>query len=483
MMQIKSVIRILGLLLGLFSFLAIIPPIIVSLIYEDNETWSFFYAFILILVSGLVLWLPAINAKTDLKLRDGFIIVVLFWFVLSAFGSLPMILSESLDISLTNALFESVSGLTTTGATILYEIDSLPESILFYRQYLQWLGGLGIIVLAVAVLPMLGVGGMQLYKAEVAGPIKNKITPRITETAKWLWIVYVSMTLLCAISYYFAGMSIFDSICHSFSTIAIGGFSTHNQSFGFFNNQWIELIAIFFMIAACLNFSLHYLAFKNKSLLPYKENNEAYFFIFLIILVSIISIIYISGKSSNLGSREIISNIFYVVSISTTTGFTNSNYFNYVGFLPILLILFSFIGGCAGSTAGGMKVIRVILLVKQGYRELKRLIHPNSKIKVKIGDTAINERTLETIWGFFAIYVFVFISVMLLLMLSGLDFTTSFSAVAATINNLGPGQGDVLLNYANISDLNKWILSFSMIVGRLEIFTLLVIFIPDFWKK
>tara|TARA_B100001758_G_C18415734_1_gene619466 strand:+ start:973 stop:2421 length:1449 start_codon:yes stop_codon:yes gene_type:complete len=482
-MQIKSVIRILGLLLGLFSFLAIIPPIIVSLIYEDNETWSFFYAFILILVSGLVLWLPAINAKTDLKLRDGFIIVVLFWFVLSAFGSLPMILSESLDISLTNALFESVSGLTTTGATILYEIDSLPESILFYRQYLQWLGGLGIIVLAVAVLPMLGVGGMQLYKAEVAGPIKNKITPRITETAKWLWIVYVSMTLLCAISYYFAGMSIFDSICHSFSTIAIGGFSTHNQSFGFFNNQWIELIAIFFMIAACLNFSLHYLAFKNKSLLPYKENNEAYFFIFLIILVSIISIIYISGKSSNLGSREIISNIFYVVSISTTTGFTNSNYFNYVGFLPILLILFSFIGGCAGSTAGGMKVIRVILLVKQGYRELKRLIHPNSKIKVKIGDTAINERTLETIWGFFAIYVFVFISVMLLLMLSGLDFTTSFSAVAATINNLGPGQGDVLLNYANISDLNKWILSFSMIVGRLEIFTLLVIFIPDFWKK
>lgn len=482
-MQIKSVIRILGLLLGLFSFLAIIPPIIVSLIYEDNETWSFFYAFILILVSGLVLWLPAINAKTDLKLRDGFIIVVLFWFVLSAFGSLPMILSESLNISLTNALFESVSGLTTTGATVLYEIDSLPESILFYRQYLQWLGGLGIIVLAVAVLPMLGVGGMQLYKAEVAGPIKNKITPRITETAKWLWIVYVFMTFLCAISYYFAGMSIFDSICHSFSTIAIGGFSTHNQSFAFFNNQWIELIAIFFMVAACLNFSLHYLAFKNKSLLPYKENKEAYFFVFLIILVSIISIIYISGQLSSLSSREIISNIFYIVSISTTTGFTNSNYFNYVGFLPILLILFSFIGGCAGSTAGGMKVIRVILLIKQGYRELKRLIHPNSKIKVKIGDNAINERTLETIWGFFAIYVFVFISVMLLLMLSGLDFITSFSAVAATINNLGPGQGEVLLNYANISDVNKWILLFSMIVGRLEIFTLLVIFIPDFWKK
>lgn len=481
-MQIKSVIRILGLLLMLFS-LAIIPPIIVSVLYEDNETWSFFYALILIFVSGLLLWLPAMQAKSDLKLRDGFIIVVLFWFVLSSFASLPMILSESLNISITNAIFESISGLTTTGATILNEFDNLPKSILFYRQYLQWLGGLGIIVLAVAVLPMLGVGGMQLYKAEVAGPIKNKITPRITETAKWLWLVYLIMTLFCGISYYIAGMTIFDSICHSFSTIAIGGFSTHTESFAFFDNQWIEMVAIFFMIAACLNFSLHYLAFKNKSLDPYKNDNEAYFFIFLTILVSALTILYAYNQSLDLNTREVIQHTFYAVSISTTTGFTNSNYYNYVGFLPLLLILFSFIGGCAGSTAGGMKAIRVILLLKQGYRELRRLVHPNSKIKVKVGNTAINERTLETIWGFFAIYVFVFITVMLLLMLSGLDFLTSFSAVAATINNLGPGQGEVALNYAGLTDLNKWILSFSMIVGRLEIFTLLVIFIPDFWKK
>jgi trk system potassium uptake protein TrkH len=481
-MQIKSVIRILGLLLMLFS-LAIIPPIVVSIIYSDGETWSFFYALILIFVSGLLLWLPAMQAKTDLKLRDGFIIVVLFWFVLSTFASLPMVLSESLSISITDAIFESISGLTTTGATILNNIDDLPKSILFYRQYLQWLGGLGIIVLAVAVLPMLGVGGMQLYKAEVAGPIKNKITPRITETAKWLWIVYLTMTIVCGASYYIAGMPIFDSICHSFSTIAIGGFSTHNESFGYYDNHWIELVAIFFMIAACLNFSLHYLAFKNKSLSGYKNDNEAYFFIFLIFLISLLTILYVSNISEDMNVKEIIKNIFYAVSISTTTGFTNSNYFNYVGFLPLLLILFSFIGGCAGSTAGGMKVIRVMLLLKQGYRELVRLIHPNSKIKVKVGNTAINERTLETIWGFFAIYVFVFLTVLLLLMLSGLDFLTSFSAVAATINNLGPGQGEVLYNYASISDVNKWILSFSMVVGRLEIFTLLVIFIPDFWKK
>ena len=481
-MQIKSVIRILGLLLMLFS-LAIIPPIIVSLIFQDNQTWSFFYSGILIFVSGLLLWLPAAQARTDLKLRDGFIIVVLFWFVLSSFASLPMILSDSLEVSITNAIFESVSGLTTTGATILNGIDALPESILFYRQYLQWLGGLGIIVLAVAVLPMLGVGGMQLYKAEVAGPIKNKITPRITETAKWLWIVYLTMTILCGLGYYFAGMTIFDSICHSFSTIAIGGFSTHDASFGFYDNQWIELVAIIFMLAAGLNFSLHYLAFKNKSIQAYKDDNESFSFIFITIFISILTILYIYQLTSEMNTRELIRNTFYAVSISTTTGFTNANYFNYVGFLPILLILFSFVGGCAGSTAGGMKVIRVILLLKQGYRELIRLIHPNSKIKVKVGNSAINERTLETIWGFFAIYVFVFFTVMLLLMLSGLDFLTSFSAVAATINNLGPGQGEVINNYSNLTDVNKWILSFSMIVGRLEIFTLLVIFTPDFWRK
>ncbi len=481
-MQIKSVIRILGLLLMLFS-LAIIPPIIVSLVFQDNETWSFFYAGILIFVSGLLLWLPAAQAKTDLKLRDGFVIVVLFWFVLSSFASLPMILSDSLQISITNAIFESVSGLTTTGATILNRIDALPESILFYRQYLQWLGGLGIIVLAVAVLPMLGVGGMHLYKAEVAGPIKKKITPRITETAKWLWVVYLTMTILCGLGYYFAGMTIFDSICHSFSTIAIGGFSTHDASFGFYDNQWIELVAIIFMLAAGLNFSLHYLAFKNKSIQAYKDDNESFSFIFITIFISILTILYVYQLTSEMNTREVIRNTFYAVSISTTTGFTNANYFNYVGFLPILLILFSFVGGCAGSTAGGMKVIRVILLLKQGYRELIRLIHPNSKIKVKVGNSAINERTLETIWGFFAIYVFVFFTVMLLLMLSGLDFLTSFSAVAATINNLGPGQGEVINNYSNLTDVNKWILSFSMIVGRLEIFTLLVIFTPDFWRK
>tara|TARA_Y100001958_G_C21063126_1_gene425268 strand:- start:64 stop:777 length:714 start_codon:yes stop_codon:yes gene_type:complete len=237
------------------------------------------------------------------------------------------------------------------------------------------------------------------------------------------------------------------------------------------------------MIAAGLNFSLHYLAFKNRSINPYRDDNESYSFIFITVFISILTILYVYQINSEISFREVIKNIFYAVSISTTTGFTNSNYFNYVGFLPLLLILFSFVGGCAGSTAGGMKVIRVILLLKQGYRELIRLVHPNSKIKVKIGNTAINERTLETIWGFFAIYVFVFFTVMLLLMLSGLDFLTSFSAVAATINNLGPGQGEVLSNYSSLTDVNKWILSFSMIVGRLEIFTLLVIFTPDFWRK
>ena len=481
-MQIRVVTKILGSLLILFS-ITMIPPLIVSLVYEDNELWSFIYAFFLILLAGSLFWLPAMHTKTTLKLRDGFIVVVMFWLVLSTFGSLPLLLSEAINLSITDAIFESVSGLTTTGATIISNIDDLPKSILFYRQYLQWLGGLGIIVLAIAILPILGIGGMHLYKAEVAGPLKNKLTPRITETAKALWAIYLFMTIACAISYKFFGMSWFDAISHSFSTIAIGGFSTHNESFAYFNSSSIELVAIFFMIIAGLNYSLHYLALKNKSLMIYRNDKECNYYIYIIIFVTAISLLYLHKLFGDLGYEESVNSIFQTVSIITTTGYVNSEYSVFSGFLPIFLILFSFIGGCAGSTAGGMKVIRFTLLIKQGYRELTKLIHPNAKIKVKVGKNLVNERTIEAVWGFFTIYIFVFVTIMLVLMFSGLDFYTSFSAVAATINNLGPGLGEVHNNYTNLTDLNKWALCLSMIIGRLEIFTLLVILTPEFWRK
>ena len=481
-MQIKLVTKVLGILLMIFS-VSMLPPIIVSIIFNDNEVWSFLYALFFILLAGSLMWFPTMQVNENMKLRDGFIVVVLFWIVLSLCGALPLILSENIFISYTDAFFESVSGLTTTGATIFSDLTNVPESILFYRQYLQWLGGLGIIVLAIAILPTLGIGGMQLYKAEVAGPLKNKLTPRITETAKALWFIYFLLTLTCMLLYWLAGMTLFDAICHSFSTISIGGFSTHNESFEFFNNHFIEIVAIIFMLLASLNFSLHYLAFSRFSIKPYIQDKECNYFFYIIFFITGISILYFFQNTHIIDYNKIIKNVFQSVSIVTTTGFTNSTYGHFIGFLPIFLILFSFIGGCAGSTAGGMKVIRFSLLIKQGNRELKKLLHPNGKFNVRLGESLVNQRMMETVWGFFAVYISVFIFVMMLLMYSGLDLETSFSAVAATINNLGPGLGEVVNGYNNLSDFNKWLLSFSMIVGRLEVFTLLVILTPEFWRK
>ena len=481
-MQIKSVIRILGLLLMLFS-LAIIPPIIVSIIYQDNETWSFFYALILILVSGLFLWLPSMQAKTDMKLRDGFIIVVLFWFVLSTFASLPMILSESLDISITNAIFESVSGLTTTGATILKDIDSLPESILFYRQYLQWLGGLGIIVLAVAVLPMLGVGGMHLYKAEVAGPIKNKITPRITETAKALWYVYLSMTIACASFYKYFGMGWFDAICHSFSTISIGGFSTHDSSFGYFDNDSLQWVAVVFMLVSGINFALHYVAWSKKRLFHYFYDTEVKVYFSLIGMVFFLTFLALFRDPLYSNINIAAESAFQAVSIATTTGFLTSDYSSWPLYVPFLLLCAAFIGSCAGSTGGGIKVIRAVILFRQGTGEITKLIHPNAVVSIKLGKKPLNSRVAESVWGFFSIYVLAFLFLLMLMLSQNNDFLTSFSAVGATLNNLGPGLGEVSKNYSEINDLSKLSLCFAMLLGRLEIFTLLVVFTPAFWKN
>jgi len=476
--------RISGILLMLFSF-TLIPPIIIDFIYQENASEAFFRSYLGLLIVGFILWLPVKNSKTDLRLRDGFIVVVLFWFILSISGTLPLILYDQLDISITDAFFESVSGLTTTGATVLTNLDSMPHSILFYRQELQWLGGMGIVVLAVAVLPMLGIGGMQLYKAETPGPIKdNKLTPRITETAKALWYIYLTLTVLCAAAYWLAGMNLFDAISHSFSTVAIGGFSTHDASLGYFNSEAINIVAIVFMFLGGVNFALHFVAFRNWNAKAYLQDSEFKVYFQVLLIVSIITVVFLQFTESTAGfSDSLISGIFHVVSIGTTTGFTTTEFHLWPSFLPVLLIFTSFIGGCAGSTGGGMKVIRVTLILKQGMRELNRLIHPKAVILVKIGKKPVPDSVIDAVWGFFAIYVAVFVIMMLLLMASGLDQITSFSAVAATLNNLGPGLGDVAENYAGINDFSKWVLSFGMLLGRLEIFTLLVLLTPAFWRK
>ena len=377
-----------------------------------------------------------------------------------------------------------MSGLTTTGATVLMGLDELPKSILYYRQQLQWLGGMGIIVLAVAVLPMLGVGGMQLYRAETPGPVKDtKLTPRITETAKALWYVYLAFTIACALSYMAAGMGWFDALCHAFSTVAIGGFSTHDLSIGYFDSTAINIVAIIFMFCAGINFSLHFYAWRYVSITHYGQDPEfkAYAFVLVVLSVIVVASLFQFQYFDRPG-QNIIHGIFQAVSIATTTGFTTANFSAWPAALPVLLIFSSFIGGSAGSTAGGIKVIRWLLIYKQGVREIARLVHPSAEIPVKLGNKAVGYRVVDAVWGFFSIYVIVFGVMLLVVMSTGVDQITAFSAVAATLNNLGPGLGDVSAGFMILPDTAKWVSVAGMLLGRLEIFTLLVLITPTFWR-
>lgn len=476
-------LRILGLLLMMFS-VTMLLPVTVSLYYNDQSWLAFVESFGLTLLIGLLCWAPVRNRRKELRLRDGFVVVALFWTVLGTFGAAPLYFADTPAMTFTDAVFESMSGLTTTGATVLTGLDTLPKSILFYRQQLQWFGGMGIIVLAVAVLPMLGVGGMQLYRAETPGPVKDtKLTPRIAETAKALWYVYLTFTLVCVLGYLAAGMDLFDAVCHAFSTVAIGGFSTHDLSIGYFNSHAVDLVAILFMFVAGINFSLHFFAWRNVSISHYMQDPEFRGYAFFLLVISSIVI-------ASLAIFEIYSNpydgaingLFQAVSIATTTGFTTANYSAWPGALPVLLIFASFIGGCAGSTAGGIKVVRWLLIAKQGAREIARLVHPSAEIPVKLGNKAVTFRVVDAVWGFFSVYIVVFGVMLLAMMSTGLDQVTAFSAVAATLNNLGPGLGDVAAGFMTLSDSAKWIAVSGMLLGRLEIFTLLVLFTPTFWR-
>lgn len=482
-MQFAAIQRVIGLLLIIFSTTHL-PPVVVSFIYQDGAHNAFLVAFLITLVVGTVFWLPVCRTRREVRLRDGFIIVTLFWTMLALVGTLPIVLAKSPVLSYTDAFFESMSGLTTTGATVLQGIDALPESIRYYRQQLQWLGGMGIVVLAVAVMPMLGVGGMQLYRAESPGPIKDtKLTPRIAETAKALWYIYLGLTVACAVAYWFAGMTLFDAIGHSFSTIAIGGFSTHDQSIGYFNSVAIEVVGIFFMLLAGINFAIHFFAWRARSASVYFGDAEVRAYLLIILVVSAITVTVLIFKNTYTDWRSALHHgLFQTVSIATTTGFTTTGFSWWPLFLPILLITASFVGGCAGSTAGGMKVIRALLLYKQGRREILRLIHPNALFPIKVGGKPMADTVISAVWGFFALYVFSYALLSLVIVAMGHDLVTAFSSVAACLNNLGPGLGGVSNDYSSLDDASKWVLAFAMLLGRLELFTLLVILSPSFWR-
>jgi trk system potassium uptake protein TrkH len=376
-----------------------------------------------------------------------------------------------------------MSGLTTTGATVLSQLDELPKSILFYRQQLQWLGGMGIIVLAVAVLPLLGVGGMELYHAESSGIAKDRLTPKLRNTAIALWKIYLSLTVLCALAYFFSGMSIFDAVSHSFSTVAIGGFSTHDSSIGYFNSIPIEMIAMFFMFLAGINFSLHFVAWNNRSLVDYIKDSEFKTYAMVLLSASAIVIIALSLNSEYGSTSETIRHsLFQTISIATTTGFTSQNYSNWPAAIPVFLIMVSFIGACVGSTGGGIKVVRVLVMFRLGMKEIHKFIRPNAQVSIKLNNASINEKALVSVLGFFSLYAISFIFIMMLLMFAGLDQVTAYSATAATMNNLGPGLGEVAQNYGSVGETAKWILSFSMLIGRLEVLTIIAIFHRAFWR-
>ena len=483
-MQISIVAKTIGLLLMVFSF-AQVPPLIVDLIYSEGEYLSFVYSFALTVLGGLILWWPFKEVKKDFRLREGVLIVVCFWIVLSLFGTLPFLITDSIsDLSFSEAFFESMSGLTTTGATVLSQLDELPKSILFYRQQLQWLGGMGIIVLAVAVLPLLGVGGMELYHAESSGIAKDRLTPKLRNTAIALWKIYLSLTVLCALGYFLSGMSIFDAVSHSFSTVAIGGFSTHDGSIGYFNSAAVETIAMFFMFLAGINFSLHFVAWNNRSLVDYIKDSEFKTYSMVLICSSIIVIIALSLNGQYESANETLRHsLFQTISIATTTGFTSQNYSSWPAAIPVFLIMMSFIGACVGSTGGGIKVVRILVMFRLGMKEIHKFIRPNAQVSVKLNKSSINEKALVSVLGFFSLYAISFFLILMLLMFAGLDQVTAYSATAATMNNLGPGLGDVAQNYGSVGEAAKWILSFSMLIGRLEVLTIIAIFHRAFWRQ
>ncbi len=476
-MNVKPLINLFSILVMLFS-VSFVFPMIVSIIYKDSALSIFIYTFLFVFFLGLIGWFFSRGDDRELGQKDGFIIITFFWLVLSVAGSIPFIIS---GMGFIDSFFESMSGITTTGATILTGLDSLPESILFYRQLLQWMGGMGLIVLAIAVMPLLGIGGGQLYKTEIPGAMNDqKMTPRIKETAQALWAIYLGLTICCALLYFLAGMNPFDAISHSLSTVSIGGFSTHDESIGYFNSSFIEAICIIFMLLSALSFTLHYFAIYKKKPLKYFYDPELKFFLSIMALIFVISLLINQFSNNNNGSIKDL--LFHSVSIVTTTGFSIGDPSEWHSSIGFLFLVGAFIGACSGSVGGGVKSWRVLIMINYARINLMKMIHPNAVISLKIGSKTVEDEVATSVWGFFSIYVISFMVLLLALLMTGLDFESSFSAIGACLNNLGPGLGEVSQTYQSVTPAGKLILSFAMILGRLEIFTLLVLFTPMFWR-
>ena len=476
-MSQEKILNFFGLLLIMFG-VSFAIPLLVAVFYEESLVAVFGSGMSLLIALGFLCWFLTKDNEQELSLSDGFVITVLFWIVLSVSGSIPFIL---FGFSVVDSFFESMSGITTTGATVFAGLDELPKSLLIYRQLLQWLGGMGLIVLAIAVMPLLGIGGGQLFKTQTPGPMsEQRLTPRITSTARALWSIYLVLTVLCVLAYRFAGMDYFDAVSHAFSTVSIGGFSTHDLSIGYYDSLSIEVVCIVFMLLSAMSFAVHYSAIYRKQVLKYFYDPELRFFISALIVI--LSLVCLSLISNNI-EDPIRNGIFQTVSILTTTGFLTEEYSSWPTYVSFMLLVGAFIGACSGSVGGGIKSWRILIMLKHAYKQIFKIIHPDSINTIKLGKKVVDSNVSEAVWGFFSIYIISFMVLFLLVLATGLDFISAFSAVGACLNNLGPGLGEIASNYASVPSATKLILCFAMILGRLEIFTFLVVLMPAFWRR
>ncbi len=481
-MNIKIIIRVSGLLMFVEG-VAMLLALLVSLIYNEPDKAGIAISSAINIALGTLIIFLTRNASKDLGKREGFIIVSLVWILFAFLGSLPYIFTGAIP-NLTDAFFETMSGFTTTGSSVLNNIESLPHGILFWRALTHWLGGMGIIVLSLAILPVFGIGGMQLYIAEVPGPTPDKISPRIRQTAAAMWLVYVLFTLIQTLLLWIGKMPLFDAICHSFATMATGGFSTKQASVAFWPSPYIQYVIILFMFLAGTNFTLTYFVLRGKFKPLLKDEEFKYYGIFVLFFTLLIFAGLLKWVPG--GVEESFRNaLFWVVSVMTTTGFATVDYLMWPPVLVILLFAVFFIGGSAGSTGGGLKVMRIVLLFKSGYYELKRMVHPNAVIPLKFNRHVVDSRIMNNVLAFAVLYMIIFGLSTVVLMIVEPDLETAMGAVASSLGNIGPGLGKVgpMFSYSEVHPFGKWFLSFLMLLGRLELFTILVIFSPAFWKE
>ncbi|MDP2239909.1 MAG: potassium transporter TrkG [Burkholderiales bacterium] len=485
MSWLLAVFPILGIIAMAMS-LSHLLPIAISVIFADGSTQNFALSMAINFTVGVVLWLATRRHQRELSLREGILLVVLVWTGGALFAAIPLMLTLP-GLSFTDAYFEAVSGLTATGATVLHGLDNLPPSINVWRAELQWVGGMGVIVLVVAILPMLGVGGRQISKSEIPGPMKeDQLTPRLTQTAKGLWLIYAGLTLACLLSYHLAGMSWLDALIHSFTTLSLGGFSSHDASFGYFNSAVIETVAIVFMLIAGMSFATHFLALRKVRLTPYLRDTEVRYF-GLVVGTSVLGIalfLWLAGDYPKF-TTALRYAAFNIVSVGTTTGYSTSDYSLWPVFAPMWVLFLGTFLSCSGSTGGGIKMMRAIILYRQVYREFKKLAHPNAMVPLKVAGQVVPNQVVFGVLAFFFMWVAMLVSMTLILGSSGLDVLTAFSAVVASLNNIGPGLHQVgpATNFAILTDFQTWVCTFAMLLGRLELFTFLIIFTPAFWRK